>query len=168
MGCALVRVVHSLIGADLSALVGLKWPNDLMTHDGRKLAGILVELLGNESQSRCLIGIGVNLSRTSRQGETQVSLEDLVGARYSALEFARILTLEIEGVWDSFISLGFPAFREEWQRNSVHRGCLLRVTNGEKSVDGRYVGVNEQGHLLLQCGEERYPCVSGSVETISV
>lgn len=38
--------------------LGLKWPNDLHTADGRKLAGILVE---GEGPDHVLLGIGVNL-----------------------------------------------------------------------------------------------------------
>ncbi|MDN5820815.1 MAG: biotin--[acetyl-CoA-carboxylase] ligase, partial [Brachybacterium sp.] len=38
--------------------IGLKWPNDLHTGDGRKLGGILVEARGPDL---VLLGIGVNL-----------------------------------------------------------------------------------------------------------
>lgn len=37
--------------------VGLKWPNDVMTADGRKLAGILVE----RDSDLLIVGIGVNI-----------------------------------------------------------------------------------------------------------
>ncbi|MFD1731271.1 hypothetical protein ACFSC4_09710 [Deinococcus malanensis] len=41
---------------------GLKWPNDLLTSDGRKLAGILLEAdLRGEEARRAVLGIGVNV-----------------------------------------------------------------------------------------------------------
>lgn len=52
---ALERVVPA---ADGEEQIGLKWPNDLHTGDGRKLGGILVEARG---RSDLLLGIGLNL-----------------------------------------------------------------------------------------------------------
>ncbi|WP_394215727.1 biotin--[acetyl-CoA-carboxylase] ligase [Brachybacterium vulturis] len=45
-------------GGDGTARIGLKWPNDLHTADGRKLGGILVEGRGPDL---VLLGIGMNL-----------------------------------------------------------------------------------------------------------
>lgn len=52
---ALGRVVPAAVGEQR---IGLKWPNDLHTADGRKLGGILVEARGGED---LLLGIGLNL-----------------------------------------------------------------------------------------------------------
>ncbi|WP_341856030.1 biotin--[acetyl-CoA-carboxylase] ligase [Brachybacterium sp. GPGPB12] len=52
---ALGRVVPAAVG---ERPIGLKWPNDLHTADGRKLGGILVEARGGED---LLLGIGLNL-----------------------------------------------------------------------------------------------------------
>lgn len=46
--------------------IGLKWPNDLQTADGRKLGGILVEGRGAQG---VLIGIGINLRGPVRDGD---------------------------------------------------------------------------------------------------
>ncbi|PWH04996.1 biotin--[acetyl-CoA-carboxylase] ligase [Brachybacterium endophyticum] len=48
-------VLEALAG---TAELGLKWPNDLLTPDGRKLGGILLEA---EGQEHLLVGVGLNL-----------------------------------------------------------------------------------------------------------
>ena len=53
---ALARVVP---GGEDGRSIGLKWPNDLHTTDGRKLGGILVEARG---EGDLLLGIGMNLA----------------------------------------------------------------------------------------------------------
>ena len=55
-GVSLVEVVKNLGVPDAS----LKWPNDVLV-EGRKLAGILVEVLPD---SRMAVGIGVNIAST--------------------------------------------------------------------------------------------------------
>ena len=60
-GLAAVRALDRVVpaaGQKRGTPVGLKWPNDLHTPDGRKLGGILAEARG---QDALLLGIGVNL-----------------------------------------------------------------------------------------------------------
>ena len=57
-------VVGTVVCAVLKSLgceVGLKWPNDLLSIDGKKLCGILMEILKEGSNTYVLTGIGINL-----------------------------------------------------------------------------------------------------------
>jgi BirA family biotin operon repressor/biotin-[acetyl-CoA-carboxylase] ligase len=56
-GVALAEAVREVTGV----LTSLKWPNDLLGGDGRKLAGILAE----SSASAVVVGIGLNVSTTA-------------------------------------------------------------------------------------------------------
>jgi BirA family biotin operon repressor/biotin-[acetyl-CoA-carboxylase] ligase len=52
--------------------VELKWPNDLY-YQGRKLAGILVEMSGSAGAScHLVIGVGLNLAMPSREGSGSI------------------------------------------------------------------------------------------------
>ncbi|WP_114855607.1 biotin--[acetyl-CoA-carboxylase] ligase [Brachybacterium sp. YJGR34] len=64
-GLAALTALEEVLGADVAGAasdgpdrIGLKWPNDVHTAQGRKLGGILVEGRGAES---VLVGIGLNL-----------------------------------------------------------------------------------------------------------
>ncbi|GAA4521500.1 biotin--[acetyl-CoA-carboxylase] ligase [Brachybacterium paraconglomeratum] len=57
-GLAAVTALGEVLGLRATAEIGLKWPNDLHTADGRKLGGILVEGRGAQT---VLVGIGLNL-----------------------------------------------------------------------------------------------------------
>ncbi len=59
-GVAALAALSAVLGdgAGSAAGIGLKWPNDLHTEDGRKLGGILVEGRGADT---VLLGIGMNL-----------------------------------------------------------------------------------------------------------
>lgn len=58
-GLAVLETITTLMRDQGSrADVGLKWPNDIVTQDGRKLGGILVEA---EGPDHLLTGVGINL-----------------------------------------------------------------------------------------------------------
>ena len=64
-GLAALEAVAAAVGVR-GPVLGLKWPNDLQTADGRKLGGILVEGRGTDL---VLIGIGVNVHGPVRDGD---------------------------------------------------------------------------------------------------
>ena len=50
-------------GAGTAAPVRLKWPNDLVTPDGRKLGGMLIEtMVEGDRLSGAIIGVGMNVN----------------------------------------------------------------------------------------------------------
>ena len=73
-GVALAESVREVSGV----LPSLKWPNDLLAADGRKLAGILAETSGRA----VVVGTGLNVSTTAAElPETGTSLERITGGR---------------------------------------------------------------------------------------
>jgi BirA family biotin operon repressor/biotin-[acetyl-CoA-carboxylase] ligase len=65
------------VGAVTGVRTALKWPNDLLALDGRKLAGILAETSG----SAVVVGVGLNVStRPDELPPTGTSLAQVTGA----------------------------------------------------------------------------------------
>lgn len=158
-GVAVARAIEALGGRG----IGLKWPNDVLWN-GRKLAGILIELQGDMlGPTAAVIGIGVN-ARLSAADHTRIDqpATDLATAcgippdRNVAL--ARLLT-ELHSTLEVFADEGFEALRAEWQRRHVHQDRpVTLLLAGNVEVSGHARGVGEDGSLLLEspAGIERY------------
>src|ERR671927_127869 len=72
-GVALAESVGEVTGVRTS----LKWPNDLLALDGRKLAGILAETSG----TAVVVGVGLNVNTTAAElPDTGTSLAHVTGA----------------------------------------------------------------------------------------
>jgi BirA family transcriptional regulator, biotin operon repressor / biotin---[acetyl-CoA-carboxylase] ligase len=72
-GVALAESVRGVTGVQVS----LKWPNDLLAGDGRKLAGILAESTG----TAVVVGVGLNVSTTAAElPDTGASLAGVLGS----------------------------------------------------------------------------------------
>lgn len=76
-GVALAESVSELTGVRAS----LKWPNDLLAADGRKLAGILAEAVTPpDGPGAVVVGVGLNVSTTAGElPETGTSLAVVAG-----------------------------------------------------------------------------------------
>lgn len=62
-GLAVADAVESALpeSTRLSRRLGIRWPNDVVAHDGRKIAGVLIETSGPIA----FVGIGVNVAQPS-------------------------------------------------------------------------------------------------------
>ncbi len=151
--------VGVIVMRTLSALgitgAGLKWPNDVLSDDG-KLAGILVELSG-EYQGPCaaIIGVGLNVRLTpalrEQAGQPVNDLASLAGAAVPDRNVvaAALITALVDGL-GQFEREGFTAFVEEYTRHDLLRGKTLRVQGALGELDGVGAGVDVRGALLLK------------------
>lgn len=131
--------------------VGLKWPNDLQV-GGRKLGGCLIDLK-QAGQRPCLaiVGIGINVDLGRTEGPDQ-PWTDLVreGGSNDRNHLAAQLILSLHRDLALFDQAGFTALRARWDAHDVLRGRVVRVSGGQADIEGRSVGVDPGGSLLLQ------------------
>ena len=162
-GVALARAARARLG-DVEGL-GLKWPNDLMCV-GAKLSGMLLEATRLASGAFvAVIGIGVNC-RSHPQGLAYpaTDLETIrpgagdPAALFAALsdEMARALDLWAGGD-------DFAAIRGAWLDQCVGRGGPIRVSLGERRIDGVFDTIDAQGRLLVLTGEGTVAIDAGDV-----
>lgn len=161
----------SLAVADLldryvpSALVTIKWPNDVLL-DGRKTSGILIESGPAPSGGLWLaVGIGVNLNQTPGDTERPATciaehLANGVASAPTVDEAAKALA-ETFGVWlDRWMTLGFQPVLDAWiaRTPGLHGPCTARLTN--ETLTGTADGVEADGSLRLKLSD-------GSLRVIS-
>lgn len=157
MGVAALQALRNL-GVDVC---GLKWPNDILC-EGRKLAGILVDIKGEASgPCNAVIGIGMNV----RMPEVAATLIDqswtdlehvAPGHCPSRNPLAAQLLSRILLALNEFEAVGFAPFRTQWMRADCFNGQRVNLQLPDRIVSGRARGVDEHGRLLLEVqGEVR-------------
>jgi BirA family biotin operon repressor/biotin-[acetyl-CoA-carboxylase] ligase len=164
---AMVEAVERETGVQLR----LKWPNDLMWQDGKKLGGVLTETeLEGERLNWVVVGLGLNVNvdfsrqtqatpdRLGRPGsgsaplaETATSLSMILGQDTDTLRLG-IVQAYLEGVERGYEALKQgQSPRQAWENRLIGIGQRINVTVlGEKRFEGKMVGVDENGALRLQ------------------
>jgi len=144
-------LIQTSVGAAVSDALGccVKWPNDLVTKDGRKLGGVLVE--GNSEDDGIRVGIGLNKRDGVVDGTTVAGWSEFVGEK-TAIEVFDILDSAISSLFEEH-SLA-PLVEEEdlvalsWKSlaKSLSTGVVLK----SKGSPVRAVGLSSEGHLLIE------------------
>lgn len=137
---------------------GVKWPNDVFA-DGRKIAGILVEVPPASPQSRALVigvGLNVNNSWAAAPPELQqvgVALCDLTNQHHRRAELLiQLLSMVEAGLIQ--LRAGQPSLAQTWQALCVLRGRSIKVAMGEKIISGTCQGLDADGALLVKTGAD--------------
>ncbi|UCB45635.1 MAG: biotin--[acetyl-CoA-carboxylase] ligase [Spirochaetota bacterium] len=143
--------------------VRLKWINDIMWENGKKVAGILTE----ERLKRMVIGMGINLNDHSipRQVEpvaTSYYIE--TGERLDRDQF-------LVSIIDEFLSLltktekgSIEEILTAWENEAGIRNRSVRVIDGKREIQGTALGIDKKtGALKIRIGKDQVEVYEGTL-----
>ncbi|HEX4480038.1 MAG TPA: biotin--[acetyl-CoA-carboxylase] ligase [Rudaea sp.] len=150
-GIALARTLRDFGVRD----VGLKWPNDVVV-DGRKLAGILVEL-GGEFLGPCyaVIGIGINVRAPNMKIDQPVTdLATLCGTPPSRNRLVARLIENLDEATTTFAQQRFAGFERGFAEFDALAGKPVRVHAAATMREGVAAGIDARGALRVRHGAD--------------
>jgi BirA family biotin operon repressor/biotin-[acetyl-CoA-carboxylase] ligase len=140
---SLLPLLSGLALFEAVGLGGLKWPNDLLAPDGRKLAGVLLEAKAEgEEVAYALLGVGVNVAWAP---EGAASLQEFgpYSRREVLLAFLRRLEALLPILEDP------EALLARYRQASYTLGRRVRVETPKGVVEGVAQEILPDGSLLV-------------------
>ena len=149
------------------ATVDLKWPNDLVAPDGRKVGGLLVETsVDGERLSAAVVGIGLNVNwRTAHMpaelAATASSLSDLAGTEQDRSLLLRRLLEELER--ELALVEGGEAPLQRYRAACRTLGSAVEVESGGRILRGFAADLDTSGALVILTDDGPVAVASGEV-----
>ena len=131
--------------------ISLKWPNDLLTLDGAKLCGILLE----RTSDAVIAGIGLNLVWHPQNLDRKVSDLSALGAAPPDAQTAVEIVAEAFGRYvDIWRQSGLGPIIRRWEAVAHPRGTALsaKLPDGQE-LHGLYAGLDSDGALQLSLAD---------------
>lgn len=144
--------------------LSLKWPNDVLV-DGRKISGILVEgTILSDGHCGVVIGCGINVAH--HPSETLYPVTDLSHAGIPVS--VSIVFAAFADAFDKALALydvgaGFSSIRRVWLEAAYGLGGPIVVRERKEERHGVFKGLDPEGRLLLEQGENIVPVIAGDV-----
>lgn len=171
-GVAVAEAVHATAGV----AVELKWPNDVVAPAAgagvparRKVAGILTEVLpaGSAGEDVVVVGIGVNVRTRGfppALAGRAAALDSLVGRRVDRAALSAELLVRLHGWRRRMADEGEKLVVGRWRALAPSsRGAPVTWTAGGTRRRGTTAGVDDDGALLVACGDRTERIVGGEV-----
>lgn len=145
----------------------IKWPNDVLGPDGRKLCGIKSEMRSTMDEVEWLLcGIGININNLSFPeplDQTATSLRILKGEPLPRAPLAAALLEELERFYAVLCREGFAPIRQLWLRDAVSLGQRVRVSNWHEQFYAIAQDLDENGCLIVERDGQRQILSSGDI-----
>ena len=159
VGVAVCRTLSALCGEKLF----VKWPNDLYSADGKKICGMLAELVQIGVAYKIVFGVGANYDLSGCENkmprdvfEKSADVLSRLSKKITFDEFAKVV---VEAVGEELARRDFSAV-EQFGEFDFLRGKKISVSVGGDTFAGVARGVNGRGNLLLELPD-------GGIKTIN-
>ena len=153
-------VIHEVV-TSLGGEVKLKWPNDILATNGKKVGGVLIEIVSHGVSSSVLIGIGINLEHS--KVPTGSSLKEITSLTLTPEEIVKRLSSPLLEAWKIFLREGFQKFKISWEDAACFRGERVRIEESAGAREGIFMGVSDEGALLLKAEQGIEKIFAGDV-----
>ena len=137
----------------------LKWPNDVLVHRA-KIAGILIENMATAT----IVGTGLNLRHAPTDAPYPVTSLAAIGRDSpDARLVLQVLLDAFARRYGDWMGHGFAATRTAWLTRAHPTGSPLRVTIGDRSIEGCFVDLGHDGALIIETADGPKHFVAGEV-----
>ena len=161
-GLAMTRACNSVLPEGKRAMI--KWPNDVLI-SGRKVCGILSELVTTADGMALVVGTGVNIALAEDQlpvptatslaiEGAHTSVDELLAAYLT--EFSRITKVFVSAAGNVRSSGLLDQIRDEC--DTIGRSVRVELPTGDNPV-GTAIGINEEGSLVVEMANCAEPLV---------
>ncbi len=167
LGIGAIEALHRLGIAG----IGLKWPNDIIAHDG-KLGGILTEVRNGAADNVTVvagIGLNVDLPAAMQALDKPPSTNKIVDLKNCTTEppsREKLSVAVIESLFDCMVRFeadGFTPFHDEWQKYDWLFGKQVVFDKPDGRCAGIAEGVDDDGALIIRADQDRRRIINGTV-----
>jgi BirA family biotin operon repressor/biotin-[acetyl-CoA-carboxylase] ligase len=156
VGVAVAEMIERISGS----AVWLKWPNDVWLGEGSgaaKVAGILVtSSLRGDNVDHVLVGVGINvLGGAHELPPRATTIQAATGVTVTPDEVLGALLQRFGEAYAAFVAADGRPSLAGWLARAALLGEMVTVEEAGRSLTGRFVGIDEDGGLLI--GEPGYP-----------
>ena len=137
-----------------------KWPNDILSRDARKLAGILLDAKAGTSGKAdwVVIGVGVNIAShpADKDVDRPATCLKKLGRNMEVDELLQAFLDKFSIWYNIWNNEGFAPIRKSWKKNAAFLGEQVNINLNNKLMTATFKDINETGELviILPGGEE--------------
>ena len=143
---SIVRMLNEL-NAETESLI--KWPNDILIY-GRKLSGILIDILVSGKKKMLIIGVGLNVNQSHFEGlPNAVSMKQVYGKSFELKFVLEHLLSCFDVEWQNYQRNGVESLRNAYNNKLMGLGQKWQFEIADEVQTAEVLAVNEQGELLL-------------------
>lgn len=146
--------------------IGLKWPNDLLTLEGKKCGGIIAQYVDTQT---VVAGLGVNLGSlqaTSAPGHYKHGLGNVIPELKLGANDHREISLKIYSFILANRVESSLQIEQLFKEHCVHINQKVSLDDEGENHEGIFLGIGQNGEALVEVNGECLPFLSSSLKIL--
>ena len=139
--------------------VQFKWVNDVLIND-QKVCGILLEKVKHDF---VLVGIGLNLKDSAHLAKYNATSLEACKIGYDYDMLVENILRNFVDIYNIWLDSGFSPIKNKWLSQAKGINSTLTVNLAGKTIEGIFIGIEDEGNLLLVTGGEIKSIPAGDV-----
>ena len=131
----------------------IKWPNDLLINK-KKISGILIETSESKEGLDIVIGIGINVHMNESEGveidQDWGNLEENYSYKLDRNKIVQSIISKLHQLFKDYPQSGFKKYRHTFESYNLLKDKFCKVKMDRETFEGKVIGVNEVGELLVE------------------
>lgn len=146
---------------------GIKWPNDIVM-EGKKVCGILTEMSAQfDYVNHIVVGIGINVHNENFPKEIEemaTSIYLQTGEHINRAALIEEILEQFEHYYAIYLKTeDLSGLVKKYNASLVNMNKNVRVLDPKEPFEGKAMGINERGELIVDTWESRKLVSSGEV-----
>lgn len=156
-----LSLLETLLVLQPSLAIKLKWPNDVLINGG-KISGILLE---KGEGDYIIIGVGVNIVEAPALPQMVYPTQSLsaAGLKTSPEALLKSYLQVFDNNFKTWQTQGFSDILSRWLKHARGVGEVIQVNLEKESKTGIFLGLDDNGLLLLQNGDKIEKICAGDI-----
>lgn len=160
-------LVALFLEKNFSAPIKLKWPNDLLTNEGKKCGGIISHYIDSET---VIVGVGINLGEGARLAPNN-DFKHGLGAVLPTLKLNSEDQKKISADFYSFLLKNrialFKELQEYFYQFCAHKNHLVLINDEQSEAEGIFLGIGANGEALVEVNKNIRTFLSSSLTILN-
>ncbi|MDO9181115.1 MAG: biotin--[acetyl-CoA-carboxylase] ligase [Bacteriovorax sp.] len=162
IGIMSIKFIHKQFDKNLF----LKWPNDILTREGRKCGGIICQYIDNET---IIAGLGINLGKIENSARSD--FRHGLGSVNPALEFTNIdQELISSELYTYFLSQRISQvseLQELFIKHCIHINKKVSINDDQQEQVGIFKEIGKSGEAIIEIDSNLVVFFAGSLTILN-
>ena len=132
----------------------IKWPNDVRIN-GRKIAGVLIEVDTGSNGTDCFVGVGLNVNSNPNNFSEEFDATSLYCESLINFDINNVLSLLLQHLDVRYSSIETSDIVSEWKNNldTLHKNIEITSIISNQKFNGKAIDVANNGDLIVKLAD---------------
>ena len=127
----------------------IKWPNDILVK-GKKISGVIVELIKSNNMNYIILGIGINVEKSPNILNYQTTCAKELNSKINKIEILELFLKNFFNYLDNIYKHQYKYILDKFRKKLLYLNKKIYLEENNTSfLEGKFIDINLDGSMVI-------------------